>query len=54
LVEAVLQGREPAQLTLAQVMKQLPWDWGEQRRRFGLVPGINDNLNVRDSPGSIP
>ena len=47
LVEAVLHGRQPAQLTLRQVMKQLPWDWSEQRRRFGLTPGINDNLSVR-------
>ena len=54
LVEAVLQGRAPAQLTLRQIMKQLPWDWNEQRRRFGLAPGINDSLSVRDSPRSIP
>ena len=48
LVEAVLQGRQPARLTLRQVMKQLPWDWSEQRRRFGLATGINDSLSVRD------
>ena len=54
LVEAVLQGRQPAQLTLRQVMKQLPWDWSEQRRRFGLAPKTTDSLSVRDSPVSIP
>ena len=48
LVEAVLQGRHPAQLTLRQRMKQLPWDWSEQRRRFGLTPCTNDSLGVRD------
>ena len=48
LVEALLQGRRPAQLTLHGVLKELPWDWNEQRRRFGLAPGINDNLGVRD------
>jgi site-specific DNA recombinase len=48
LVEALLQGRCPAQLTVRGVMKQLPWDWNEQRRRFGLAPGINDNLSARD------
>lgn len=37
LVEAVLQGRQPAQLTLSQIMKDLPLDWNEQRRRFGLA-----------------
>jgi hypothetical protein len=45
LVEAVIQGRQPTQLTLPQVMKQVPWDCSEQRSRFGLVPGINDNLS---------
>ena len=48
LVEALLQGRRPAQLSLRGVMKELPWDWNEQRRRFGLAPGINDHLRVCD------
>ena len=48
LVEALLQGRRPARLTLRGVMKELPWDWNEHRRRFGLAPGINDNLSARD------
>ena len=54
LVHALLHGRRPAQFTVRGVMKDLPCDWNEQRRRFGLAAGINDNLNVRDSPGSIP
>ena len=36
LVEAVLQGRQPAQLTPRQ-MKALPLDWNEQRRMFGFA-----------------
>ena len=48
LVEALLQGRRPAQLTLRGVMSELPFDWNEQRRRFGLAPGINDHLSVCD------
>ena len=48
LLEALLQGRRPVRLTVRGVMKELPWDWNEQRRRFGLAPGINDNLSVRD------
>jgi hypothetical protein len=48
LVEALLQGRRPARLTVRALMKELPWDWKEQRRRFGLAPGINDHLSVRD------
>ena len=54
LVEALLQGRRPAQLSVRGVMKELPWDWNEQRRRFGLAPEINDHLSVRDRVGSIP
>jgi DNA invertase Pin-like site-specific DNA recombinase len=37
LVEAVLQGRQPAQLTLRQIMQNLPLDWNEQRRMFGFA-----------------
>ena len=48
LVEALLQGRRPAQLTVRGVMSELPFDWNEQRRRFGLAPTINDTLSVRD------
>ena len=48
LVEALLQGRRPARLSVRGVMKELPWDWNEQRRRFGLAAGINDSLGVRD------
>ena len=48
LVEALLQGRRPAQLSVRGVMKELPWDWNEQRRRLGCAAGINDSLGVRD------
>ena len=48
LVQALFHGRRPAQLTVRGVMKDLPWDWNEQRRRFGLAAGMNDNLSVRD------
>jgi hypothetical protein len=37
LVEAVLHGRQPAQLTLREVMKQLPWDWT-------YIPHIGDAI----------
>lgn len=53
LVQAVLDAREPARLTLRQVIKPLPWDWSEQRGRFGLAPNTNDSLSVRDLPGAI-
>jgi hypothetical protein len=44
----LLHGRRSAQLNVRGVLKELPWDWNEQRRRFGLAAGINDSLGVRD------
>jgi hypothetical protein len=38
LVEALLEGHAPPQLALAQLTKDLPFDWNEQRRLFGFVP----------------
>ena len=38
LVEALLEGRAPRRITLAEVTDNLPWDWNEQRRLFGFVP----------------
>jgi hypothetical protein len=47
LVEALLRDAACA-VHRASVMKELPWDWSEQRRRFKLMLGINDSLGVRD------
>jgi len=41
LVEAVLEGRLPARLTVAELTDDLPWDWNEQRRRFAVVLRAN-------------
>jgi DNA invertase Pin-like site-specific DNA recombinase len=40
LVEALLEGRAPPGLRLAQLMKDLPFDWNEQRRLFAFVPAV--------------
>jgi site-specific DNA recombinase len=37
LVEAILQGRQPPELTLARLCHTLPFDWSEQRKEFGPV-----------------
>jgi site-specific DNA recombinase len=47
LLEAVLEGRAPAQLTLAALRKDLPCDWNEQRRRFAVVLGQTERLSTR-------
>jgi hypothetical protein len=50
LVEAVLQGRQPAELTLRQIMKNLPLDWNEQRRMFGLAHDAPPPVAVQRGP----
>jgi site-specific DNA recombinase len=37
LVEAILQGRQPPELTLAGLCHTLPLDWAEQRKEIGQV-----------------
>ena len=38
LVEVLLERRGPPELTLAELTKDLPYDWNEQRRLFGFAP----------------
>ena len=37
IVEAILDGRQPKGLALADFMQPFPMDWDEQRARFGFV-----------------
>ncbi len=37
IVEAILDGRQPRTLQLADLMDDLPVEWGRQRERFGVV-----------------
>ena len=41
IVEAVLDGRQPVELTAKRLLlrEDLPLDWREQRRRLGFIPG---------------
>jgi hypothetical protein len=36
IVEAIVAGAEPDGLSIAQIMKNIPEDWNEQRRLFGF------------------
>jgi hypothetical protein len=36
IVELILQGRQPAELTLEKLLENLPLEWIEQRKVFGL------------------
>lgn len=37
IVEAILDGSEPAKLTMATLRRGIPDDWNEQRRVFGMA-----------------
>ncbi len=39
LIERVLQGRQPTQLTISRLRNPLPIDWNEQRRELGIATG---------------
>ena len=36
IIEAILNGKEPATLTLSKLRKGFPEDWTEQRKMFGM------------------
>ena len=36
IVEAIVNGAEPDGLSIAQIVKNIPEDWNEQRRLFGF------------------
>ena len=38
IVEAILDGRQPRTLQLADLMDDMPVEWDRQRERFGLSP----------------
>lgn len=44
LVEAILDGRQPPELTLNQLCKNLPMDWGAQREALGCPLNVNQIL----------
>lgn len=38
ILDSILDGRQPAQLTLKDLMVQFPVEWSQQRSLFGLTP----------------
>ena len=38
IVESILQGNQPDDLTFAKLSRQIPLSWAEQRRQFGFPP----------------
>ena len=37
IVEAILEGRQPPDLTVQKLLRGLPLGWAEQRRRLGFL-----------------
>ncbi|HEY2392375.1 MAG TPA: recombinase family protein [Candidatus Angelobacter sp.] len=37
IIEAILEGRQPADLTVQKLLRALPMDWAEQRKRLNFV-----------------
>jgi hypothetical protein len=37
IVEAILEGRQPADLTVKKLLRGFPLSWGEQRKRLGFL-----------------
>ena len=51
IVEAILDGRQPKGLRLAEVLGKGPLDWNEQRKRLGFLLGrVNDPVRVKTHP----
>jgi len=38
IVEAILDGRQPPDLTFNKMLNRLPMDWAEQHKQLGFVP----------------
>ena len=38
IIEMIIDGRHPTELTMAALMKPFPVEWPEQRRQFGINP----------------
>ena len=49
LVEALLAGHAPPTLALAELTKDLPWDWDQQRRRFAAALSANRTAQHSES-----
>lgn len=48
MVETILEGRQPDDLTFAKLCEKIPLSWTEQRRQFGFRPIASHLLLVQD------
>jgi len=42
IIEAILEGRQPAELTVQKLLRGLPLSWAEQRKRLGFMAVAQD------------
>jgi site-specific DNA recombinase len=38
ILDAILEGRQPADLNVRKLLRGVPLSWGEQRKRLGFIP----------------
>jgi hypothetical protein len=50
IIETILDGRQPAELTLAKIAKPFPMDWKEQTRRFAIYSGVTSRTDSAIDP----
>ena len=53
IVEMIVDGRQPAEMTMAKVMKPFPFDWKDQIFRFGLRNGYEGNRLLYDTRNTV-
>jgi hypothetical protein len=41
IIEALLDGKQPEKLTLADLLKPVPYDWNEQRVKYGFAVAVD-------------
>ncbi len=50
IVEAILDGRQPPNLTVRKLWRDIPTDWAEQRKRLGFpVAGVPQSRRSQDA-----
>jgi hypothetical protein len=52
IVEAILDGHQPPDLTVQKLLRSLPLAWAEQRQRLGFPPGRSQPAYMGSQPGA--
>jgi hypothetical protein len=50
IIEAILQGRQPAHFTLESFRRPIPLEWAAQRQYFGFPPASHTGTAEKETP----